>query len=168
MQNVLVGGVIVKDGPLILSNAAIALPTNSVGDSQVSAASPLAVDKTIHQINAVYKQAHGAVVADDTGSLIHIAGGTGTIVGINAAVRVIPIGAATVTVDLKKNGTTVLNAVITLDSGNVAYTAEVGSILTAGYVAGDFFEVVVDATVGGGTLPQGLGVEVVFREAYQP
>ncbi len=162
------GGLVVKGDLIVTAGGQIGLPAGSVGDTQVTATSPLGVDKTTHQINKTYSQAHGAVVADDTGSLIHIAGNTGVVQSVKVAVRVIPIGAATVTVDLKKNGTTVLTGVVTIDNANVAYTAEGGVITTPGYVAGDFFEVVVDATAGGGTLPQGLGVEVVFREAYTP
>lgn len=167
-MNVIDSDLLVQGNIIISGGGTIALPANAVGNTQVSAASPLTVDKSVQQINCVYAQKHGAVVADDTGTFIHGALAAGVVHSIQAWVRVIPVGAATVTVDLKKNGTTVLTAVITLDSGNVAYTVEIGAITTTAYVAGDFFEVVIDATAGGGTLPQGLGVEVVFRETAQP
>lgn len=156
-------------GDLIISGGGqLTLPASSVGDNNVSAGSPLAVDKTTHQINKTYTQKHGTAVASDPGSVIHIAGSAGVVQSVKVSVRTIPIGAATVTVDVKKNGTTILTGVVTIDNANVAYTAETGAITTTAYVNGDFFEVVLVATAGGGTLPQGIGVEVVFREAYTP
>lgn len=96
---------------------------------------------------------------------IHVAyGATGTIVAIKAGSIAIAVGAATVTIDLKKNGTTCLSAVITLDSGNTARVVEAGTLTVTDYVTGDFFELVITATAGGGTIPTGLGVVVVFRE----
>lgn len=156
-------------GDLIMSSGGlITLPLGSVGDASVSASSPLGVDKTTHQINHIYTQKHGTAVASDPGSVIHIAGASGVVQSVKVAVRTIPIGAATVTVDIKKNGTSIMTGVVTIDNANVAYTAETGAITTTAYVVGDFFEAVLVATAGGGTLPQGIGVEVVFRETYTP
>lgn len=166
-QSVIDGDLVIKGNLIMTAGGAVALPANSIGDTQVSSASPLGVTKVTHQLSKTYDQAHGTAVASDTGTCIHIATGVGTVNGFSAAVRVIPIGAATVTVDLKKNGTTVLTTVITLDNANVAYTAEAAAITTPAYVAGDFFEVVIVATAGGGTLPQGLGVQATFRETAQ-
>lgn len=71
------------------------------------------------------------------------------------------------TVDLKKNGTSVLTSTVTIDHTVAAYTQVAASIATNTYVAGDVFEVVVTATAGGGTLPQGLFVALITREAAQ-
>ena len=141
----------------------IPLPANSVGSTQFSAADPLAVSKQVHQYVQTYQQDHGAVVATKT-SGIHIAQGDGTVEEFKAALKTANIGAATVTVDLKKNGTTVLSATADLDSGDAAYAVVSGTISTAAYSAGDVFEVLVTATAGGGTLGQGLTVILVVNE----
>jgi hypothetical protein len=166
-QSVIDGDLVVKGNFIMTAGGVAALPANSIGNAQISSTSPLDVTKAVHQLSKTYPQKHGAVVASDTGTCIHIATGAGTVNGFSAAVRVIPIGAATVTVDLLKNGVSVLTAVVTLDNATVAYTAEAAAITTPAYVAGDFFEVVVVATAGGGTLPQGLGVQATFRETAQ-
>ena len=75
---------------------------------------------------------------------------------------------ATVTVDLKKNGTTVLTGVITLDNGNTAYIPEAGSLGTATYGNDDVLTLVIVAAASGGTLPTGLGVTVILREDAAP
>jgi hypothetical protein len=69
-----------------------------------------------------------------------------------------------VTVDLRKNGTTILTSVITISVAQAAYARVAGAIASAAYIAGDVFELVVTATAGGGTLPQGLFVDTVLRE----
>jgi hypothetical protein len=45
-----------------------------------------------------------------------------------------------VTVDLKKNGTSVLTSVVTITNAQAAYARVAGAIATAAYVAGDVFE----------------------------
>lgn len=95
---------------------------------------------------------------------IHIARAAGSVTSIEAGSIAIAVGAATVTIDLKKNGTTILTGVITLDSGNTARILEAGTITGGTYVDGDFFELVIVATAGGGTIPTGLIVDVEFDE----
>jgi hypothetical protein len=76
----------------------------------------------------------------------------------------IAVGGATVTVDVKKNGATVLSSVITLDSGNTARIMENGTLSGTTLAAGDFLEAVIVATAGGGTIPTGLLVQVIIDE----
>jgi hypothetical protein len=84
------------------------------------------------------------------------------VVSVKAGSIAIAVGAATVTVDVKKNNVSILTAVITLDTGNTARVAEAGTILTASAVAGDTYELVIVATAGGGTLAHG----VVCHDGY--
>ena len=52
-----------------------------------------------------------------------------------------------------------------IDSGNANYGSEdAAGFTSSSYVAGDVFEVDITATAGGGTLGQGLAVEVEFDE----
>lgn len=92
-------------------------------------------------------------------------GATATLQSIKVGSIAIAVGSATVTVDLKKNGTTVLSAVVTLNSANTARVAVDGTITVPGAVVGDFYELVITATAAGGTIPTGLFVEVeVFED----
>jgi len=140
--------------------------SGSIRNASVAADAAIAASKLEHQFALTYGTSGTAASATIP---IHCAyGATGDVISIKAGSVAIAVGAATVTVDLKKNGTTVLTGVITLDTGNTAYIGEAGSILTAPYVAGDTFTLVVVATAGGGTLPTGLFVTVILREDAAP
>jgi hypothetical protein len=95
---------------------------------------------------------------------IFIASASGTVRFIKALSIAACSGAATVTIDLYKNGSSILSSVITLNSSSIARTAQTTTIATTTFAAGDEFEVVVTATAGGGTLGTGLFVEVEFDE----
>ncbi len=71
---------------------------------------------------------------------------------------------ATVTLDLKKNGVSILTAVITLDAANTPYVVEAAAIATATLVAGDVLTVVIDETAGGGTVATGVFCELEIDE----
>lgn len=144
----------------------LVVPSNAIGDAQMATARPIDVDKQIHQYSKQVTQPHGTSAVDYRGS-IHSAYGAGEILAFQAKVSVIPVGAATVTVDLRKNGTTVLSGVITLDSSSVAFVAEDATLSTPTYAAGDELEVVVNETTGGGTPPQGLSILLIVAEAAQ-
>ena len=140
------------------------LTPGTVNDADLAASANLDATKMRHQYCPVFAQANSAA-ASDTGRVIHVVKGTtGTLVAFRAGSIVAATGNATVTVDLKKNGTTMLSAVITLDSGNTAYVLEEGTLSVTAVVAGDVLTLVIVATVGTGTLPTGLFAEVVVRE----
>ena len=134
------------------------LPANSVGDAEVDATRPIGVNKLYHMHCPVYTQDRGAaVVAKRSG--LHIAVGPGTLQAFQATLSQAN-GGGTVTVDLYKNGVSVLSGLITITT-EAAFDVCVGTISTAAYVAGDTFEVVVAVT---GTVGQGLTVRGVFEE----
>jgi len=134
------------------------LPANSVGDAEVDATRPIGVNKLYHMHCPVYTQDRGAaVVAKRSG--LHIAVGPGTLQAFQATLSQAN-GGGTVTVDLYKNGVSVLSGLITITT-EAAFDVCVGTISTAAYVAGDTFEVVVAVT---GSVGQGLTVRGVFEE----
>ena len=73
---------------------------------------------------------------------------------------------ATVTVDFKKNGTTVLSSTIQLDDADAARHVEEGTISVPTGADGDVYEAVVTVNAGGGTLGEGLLGQLVFDEDY--
>jgi hypothetical protein len=96
---------------------------------------------------------------------IHVVkGATAILKALKAGSIVANVGAATVTIDLKKNGASILTAVITLNSANTARICVDGTFSSTALVAGDFLELVVTATAGGGTLATGLLVDLLLYE----
>lgn len=145
------GDLIVTGG---LAVGSLTLPSSSVVNASVAAGADIDAAKFIHPIRVT--EAQDNVAAADETRIIHVARRAGTVVSFRAGSIAIAVGNAIATVDLKKNGTTVLSAVITLDNANTNRVAEAGTINTAAYVAGDVFEWVVVDTIGTGTLPTGV------------
>ena len=142
---------------------AIDLPANSVVNATVSSGSPLDTTKVDHQHVPVGSQVHGSAAVNER-RVIHVAHGDGTVADFVAGIVVAAVGAASVTVDLRKNGASILNAAISITNANTAYQKVVATFSSTAYVVGDVFEVVIVATAGGGTLPQGLFWKALFRE----
>ena len=91
-------------------------------------------------------------------------GTTGTVVAFEVGSVTACTGDSTITVDLHKNGASILTGVITLDSANTAYIVEAGTLSSATLADGDVLEVVVNATVGTGTLGNGVFASCIIRE----
>lgn len=89
----------------------------------------------------------------------------GYITGFNANV-ITPGSSASVTVDLKKNGTSILSAVITMTNATPAATKQAATISSSSYSAGDWFEAVL--TVSSSTGMQGVNAWVNGYETAQP
>ena len=147
-------------------NQAPAMPSSSVGSAEFDATDPLAASKQYHRSVVCGGENSGSAGTSYT-KTVYVANAPGTVQSFAAGVLVAAAGAATYTLDLKKNGTTVLTAVITLDNANAINVVEAGTVVSSGvedYVAGDVFTVVTVATAGGGTLPQGVFFRAVFEE----
>jgi hypothetical protein len=156
-----------------LSAKSIVLPAGSVGDAQMTLANPVQATKLQHQYEVGYAQyaglpASGTTVVNDQLVLHVVRGSTGIPLDFKAGVVVANVGAATVTVDLWRNGASILTSVITLNNSQAAYQL----VTAAGFsftslVAGDVLEVKVIATAGGGTLAKGLFANLHMREDAQ-
>ena len=147
-------------------NQAPTLPASSFGDREFDSGDPLAVAKQRHQHVKSDGQASGSAATAVT-KVLHVATGPGTVTGFKAGPVVAAVGDSTVTVDLKKNGTTVLTGTVQIDSGDAAYASVAGAVVSSGsedYVAGDVFTVVQTVSAGTGTLPQGVFWSATFDE----
>jgi hypothetical protein len=142
----------------------VVLPNTSVATANIAAAG-LATSALKHQYAARLNQPNTAATAE-TRAVHEVVGATATALRFAAGSVAIAVGAATVTVDVKKNGTSILSAPITLDNANTAYVAEEGTISTPGAVAGDVYTIVTTATAGGGTLPTGVFATLTLDEDY--
>lgn len=161
-QTLIEGTPITLRGAVIIDGS-VALPASSVTNTSVTAAAGIDASKLEHRHRETYSQPN--TTATSVTQVIYTAAAAGTVNSFKAGSIVACIGAATVTVDLKKNGSTILSAVITLDSSNTAYVVEAGTINSAAYVAGDMFTIVTVATAGGGTIATGFTCIAEFEEA---
>jgi len=147
-----------------LTAGTMTIPVLTVTDAMVNGSAAIATSKMRHRTFKHYSQEAATTSADEARCLHAVYGATGTVISFKAGSVVANIGDSTVTVDLHNDGASILTAVITLDSTNAAYTPEAGTIDTAAVVAGDVLEVVIDATVGTGTLALGVYCELVIDE----
>lgn len=137
---------------------------NSVTNASVQVGAAVDGAKLGSILRKMYSQPN--VAATSERRVIYRAHAAGTVLNFRAGSIAIAVGAATVTLDLKKNGVSILTVVITLDTANVAFVSEEAT-LTGGapYAVGDVFDVTVTATAAGGTLPTGVYAEFVSNEA---
>jgi len=141
----------------------VTMPTGAVGDDEIEAAAGIAASKVDHRFHVMHKQPNTTATTETVG--LYLAKAAGTVIGFRAGSIGIAVGAATVTFDLKKNNVTVLTGVLTLNSSNTVRVAVAGTLVaTPTYVANDFFELVITATAGGGTLQTGIFAEAWFEE----
>lgn len=139
-----------------LAPSSITLPDGVITRSaQVLAGANISADKTEQRVFPSWHQPNSAATTETR--TVFVARRAGTLNEVIAGSIVAATGNATVTLDLKKNGTTMLTGVITLDSANTARIVESGTISGAGtFVANDWLEVVIVATIGTGALPTGV------------
>jgi len=150
------------DGPVTATG--FNLPAGSITDALIESDANLDADKLEHR--QVGRHAPGGTAASGTFPLATVYGATARRVSARAGSIAIAIGDSTVTVNIKKNGTSILTGgtAITFNSGNTARLMVNLGVTTTTAAAGDFFEAVLVATVGTGTLPTGFIVEIQFDE----
>lgn len=141
------------------------LPAAAVTDDNMDPANPIDVDKQIHQYVHTYAQNRAAAVAAER-KAVFSATGDGALVNVQAGVTQAAVGDSTITVDVYKNGVSVLTGVLTIDSGDAAFATQTAVVTpgSEGYSAGQVFEVVIAVTAGTGTLPRGVYVSLTVNE----
>jgi hypothetical protein len=142
----------------------LVIPNQTITDAMVNNAAAISDDKLRHKYSIDYAQNHGTAVAAQR-KAVYVANAAGTMTDVLAGVTVANAGAATITVNVKKNGTNVLSSAITITSSHSAFASVVGTFSVGTYVAGDVFEVDVTVAAGGGTIGQGLFVKMLASEA---
>lgn len=142
------------------------VPNGTITDAMVNAGADISATKLEHRHQITYAQESATSAADESKVVHTCYGATGTIIAFKAGSVVAALGDDTCTVNLKKNGTSVLTPTtgISLTSAATAYIVSAGTVGTAGIVAGDVLEVTIDATHGTGTLAKGVFATVVISE----
>jgi hypothetical protein len=147
-----------------LSSQTMGIPSATVVNDDVAAAAAIVASKLEHQFAKVVCQESGTTCTDET-YVAHVGyGATGTIVSFKCGVITACVGAATIAVDLLKNGVSILNSAATINSNHSARELVTGTISTSAYVTGDVLEIDFNETTGGGTQGKGVFAEVVLQE----
>ena len=139
--------------------------SGSIKNSSIEASAGIAASKLQHRFRVGHAQVHGSNASAERRVCHVVRGATATINSMRAGNVVAATGDSTVTIDLKKNGSTILSATIQLDTGNAAYALEAPSGFTStALVQGDVLEIVQTVSAGTGTLPQGVFTVVEIDE----
>jgi hypothetical protein len=151
------------------SSKSITLPPGAVTDTSVAGGANISAAKLQHQYEITYAQQAGLPVSTTTAVsdqmvIQVIRGATAMPLDFKAGVVVANVGAATITIDLWRNGVTILTAPITLTNAQVAYQlVSAAGFAATNLVMGDVLEVKVVAAAGGGTLGKGLFAALNLR-----
>lgn len=150
----------------------LSLPTQTVENTDVKNNADINYAKVQHVQHGMLNQASGTAAIDET-RLVFIARAPCTVLAVDLSIDAAVVGDSTVTVDVKKSTaggafTTILTGVYTIDNSNVVRVVANATLSgTPTLIANDILEVVISATVGTGTLPQGLVVDVTIAEEGQ-
>lgn len=152
-----------KASQLVRIIGTLILPAGCVKNDTIAADAAIVVEKMVHQHVQRYSQPNTTATTETR--VLHVTrGATGKLIEFVAGSIGVCTSPATVTLDLRKNGTTVLTSPITLNSSNVARVAVTGLISVDTLAEGNVLEVVITATAGGGTLATGVFCEAIVNE----
>jgi len=132
-------------------------PAGSVGDSAIPSGANLDADKLQHRWRPELTQLHGTAATAERRIVHTVKGATATIKSMLTTLSVIASGDRTVTIDLYKNGSSILTAPYVINSSNAAYSEEspLGFTSTS-LVQGDKLEIVQALGGSTGNYPQGV------------
>lgn len=151
-----------------LTARTFSLPASSVANSSVQAAAGIAASKLEHQYNkCVWLCNHATDAAAARVQIHRVYGTVGSIVQFGVVVTVAATSTGQAVVNLRKNGSSILTATITVDNTVAVNTLKQPAGYTSVALAvGDVLEVSIDS-VSGSTLPKGLACHLVIREDAQ-
>jgi hypothetical protein len=147
-----------------LSSALFNAPSGSIRNIDIEQDAQIEASKLVQPNQPTYRETVATTASTLTIPLHSIVGTTATLNTFVAGMVVPNIGDSTVSVDLLKNGSTVLTAPISLSSADAARAQVTAAITDFDAVVGDLYEVDIIATIGTGTL--GLGL-FVFGRIYE-
>lgn len=166
VQRARIDGDLVVLGEL-LGCTSIAYPAGSVENVDISGSAAIAASKCQKSLRAVVHQVGNA--ATETHLMFIVKGAALTFKKFTVSNITACAGSTTVTVDVKKNATTILSAVITLDSSKTPYS-ETEAVISVGSAAdGDYVTIVITATQSGtDALATGVMAQLDYDEDYAP
>jgi hypothetical protein len=151
-----------------LTAQSMAYPPASIADASIAALANINYTKTQHQYVDVYSQVSTANAAVDR-HVVYVARGTGSITDVSVGAVTAATSTATATIDVLKNGTSILSAPISLTSATAAFILLAGTLAVnpTPIAPGDVIEISVTAVnAGAGALAKGLFARVTGNETY--
>lgn len=146
----------------------ITIPSGKVTDASVTALAGIAASKLQHAHRVMYAQPGGTSATTETKAVYVVVGLTGSIQAVKLGASTAATGGAKITLDVHKNGSTILSATQDLASSTSAYTLISVTPSSTALAAGDVLEVLITTTPAtGGNLPQGVFVAIDIFEAAQ-
>ncbi len=141
------------------------LPAGSLDGAVISPSANIGAEKLEHQHVATKDQESTAVTRS---GLLHIVKGiTGLVLHVTAYNQTACAGASTVTVDIKKNNTTILSSVITLNSATGDRGKATGVVSVTEAAVDDVFTYHITTNASGtDALATGVGVQMILTEKY--
>lgn len=149
------------------------IPQGGITNAMIASSPPVSASKlTRHQSIDVELYGPAVTVAALTKWLHIVRGGSGTLIGFEAAIAVVATGAdRTITVDLQKSTgagsfATVLSSTCGFTNVSAVRTPVAAVISSAGIVDGDILEVVVTVAGSASAQATGLTVTLTYEETY--
>lgn len=143
----------------------ISLTSASITSAMIAAGANINADKLEHRHVITHGQDNAAAAAQER--VVHVVKGTtGLIESVSVGSIVAATGDSTVTIDVEKNGTSVLSSAVTLNSSSAALTEIAATVDGAqdDLAAGDILSIVITVSAGTGTLPTGVFVNITLDE----
>ncbi len=141
-----------------LTCGAFTPPPGCITDNAIQAGADIDTSKLMHRFQPVYCQPVAATVSAET-KIVHVVyGSTATLNTVEVGLVTANIGAATITVDVYVNGSSILVTPLTITNSLTAYTITTCDISNQNLVMNNVLEVVVTASASGGTIGKGLFV----------
>jgi len=146
-------------------NTNLSLPAGSLTNAMVSATAAIAASKLVSYQKMIY--ASYGTLTTRTVVLGIMRGATGLSVGVECSNVTQCAGSSTVTVDIQKDGVTILSSVVTLDSSTGDLGVEAGTITDTALADGEVITAVITAVASGtDVIATGVAVQLDFTETY--
>lgn len=140
-----------------LNALTMTLPDGTVTNAMVNGSAAIAASKLEHRHVLKYSQEEDTTIASEKHGLFICRGATGENVELEACITgTACIGAATVSIEVKKNGTTILSAPLVINAGDAVGDIKTATISVSALADDDRLTIEVTATAGGGTVGKGL------------
>jgi len=142
---------------VLMCTSSLQVPTGSLTNTMIVASAGISASK----VESYQKECWGQIgtAVTETKVLGMIRGSTGTTVGVEVTNQTACGGSSTVTVDVQKNGVSILSAVVTLNSASSITVPIAATVTTTALADGDIITGVI-TTVASGTDALATGVSV--------
>jgi hypothetical protein len=153
-----------------LSARSMLIPAGTITNAMVAAGAAIEAAKLEHQHQVPYSQGGAATAVADRRMIHRVYGATGSVLKFSASavVKMTDGGSDdfSVTIDLKKNGSSILTTPIVLDKSTLTanYLDVDGMLSASSLAAGDVLEVTVAVAGSVGTQAIGVYANTVLRE----